>query len=414
MKKKIILITSYFPYSHVETFLETEIKYWEKQDDIDFIIMPKRESNNLRNISDSIKIDHSLIDNPIENINKLKMLFNILKSSVFYKEIFNNKIINLKKMRHTIIACRDYLYYRIILKDYLIKNRDKDIIFYSYWHTEICYALQSLKEEFPNIKVVSRIHGFDLYKERREYNYMPIKDQFLKKIDRIYTISDNAKKYFLKSYKSNTNSIYTSRLGVDNLNITTLPTDINTLHIISCSNIIELKRIDKIIDSIYLLSKEKRSLTIMWTHIGDGVKRKEIEKYAYEKLNNLSNVIYSFLGQLKNQDVIEFYKNTKIDLFLNVSESEGVPVSIMEAMSCHIPIIAPNIGGIGEMIDSKSGYLLSNRANIAEIIYALENIMFYKNETTRTNTYKIFIEKYDAKNNYQFFINELLSFKVIK
>lgn len=63
-------------------------------------------------------------------------------------------------------------------------------------------------------------------------------------------------------------------------------------------------------------------------------------------IQEIVNVAYNFVEYLNNEEVYTFYRNNRVDVFLNVSESEGVPVSIMEAMSCHIPTIAPDVGGM--------------------------------------------------------------------
>jgi colanic acid/amylovoran biosynthesis glycosyltransferase len=148
----------------------------------------------------------------------------------------------------------------------------------------------------------------------------------------------------------------------------------------------------------------------MWNrfHIGDGLLKTKLEKYSQEKLLKLENLEYNFLGFLRNKDIYNFYKNNNVDVFINVSESEGVPVSIMEAMSCHIPIIASNIGGVSDMIiNNKNGILMSNNADLNEISNALTKIEFFKNFNTRKNSYQLYLSRYNAKKNYNEFINEI-------
>ena len=110
-------------------------------------------------------------------------------------------------------------------------------------------------------------------------------------------------------------------------------------------------------------------INIFWTHIGDGCLRKKISAYAQLKLSPLQSISYKFLGAIENKKVYKFYKENPVDVFINVSSSEGVPVSIMEAMSCSIPIIAPDTGGIRDMvIDGQNGILLNSEPS-PEIVY---------------------------------------------
>ena len=44
-----------------------------------------------------------------------------------------------------------------------------------------------------------------------------------------------------------------------------------------------------------------------------------------------------------------------VDLFLTVSANEGIPVSIMEAQSFGIPVIATDVGGISEIVNNVNG-----------------------------------------------------------
>ena len=55
-------------------------------------------------------------------------------------------------------------------------------------------------------------------------------------------------------------------------------------------------------------------------------------------------------GHLDNNEIFNMYKNNSYDYFITLSESEGLPVSIMEAISCGIPVIATAVGGITEIV----------------------------------------------------------------
>jgi glycosyltransferase involved in cell wall biosynthesis len=48
-----------------------------------------------------------------------------------------------------------------------------------------------------------------------------------------------------------------------------------------------------------------------------------------------------------------------LDIYMNTSDHEGIPLSILEAMASKKPIIAPRVGGIPEIIShGEEGYLL--------------------------------------------------------
>jgi glycosyltransferase involved in cell wall biosynthesis len=59
-------------------------------------------------------------------------------------------------------------------------------------------------------------------------------------------------------------------------------------------------------------------------------------------------------------DLAEYY--TSLDLYLNTSVSEGLPLSILEAMAHGKPVVAPMVGGIPEVIrHGREGLLAAER-----------------------------------------------------
>jgi glycosyltransferase involved in cell wall biosynthesis len=88
--------------------------------------------------------------------------------------------------------------------------------------------------------------------------------------------------------------------------------------------------------------------------VGDGPYRAELEKLA-QQTNYVSSIL--FLGQRNQDEVIDVLSAT--DIFVNPSYSEGLGISVMEAASIGLPIIATDVGGTGEIIaDYKTGILI--------------------------------------------------------
>ncbi len=405
---RIILVTAYFPYQGGEQFLETEAKYYCENKDIDFTILPTMKNQSLRKIPGCIAVDDFLICNKWNKI-KLYYLIRAMFSKLFYKELFSENFLNLKKLKIFFSSITLYQFYFERLDKYLKKIDDpKNTVFYTYWNNEATYALQSLKNKY-RYKLISRIHGGDLYKERKSFEYMPLKKQFTKNIDVVYTITQSANIYLESTYGFDKKTLQLARLGVEDRKIITRSSPENSLNIVSCSFLAEVKQVDKIIKSLKVIATQMRDISFNWIHIGDGILYDDLTLLAKEELDDLDNVKYDFVGNYSNEKVYELYLENEVDVFLNVSESEGVPVSIMEAMSCHIPIVAPDVGGIKDMVLANSnGLLLSKKFLIDEIVNSLKNIEFFKNKDVRKNSYKIFLEKYNAKRNYKEFIQDII------
>ena len=59
-------------------------------------------------------------------------------------------------------------------------------------------------------------------------------------------------------------------------------------------------------------------------------------------------------------DISRFYAS--LDLYINTSLHEGIPMSVLEAMSYGLPVIAPDTGGLAEIIENgRHGYLVQGR-----------------------------------------------------
>ena len=82
----------------------------------------------------------------------------------------------------------------------------------------------------------------------------------------------------------------------------------------------------------------------------------------------MPNIKYDFKGYIQNSELLAYCKSNPFHLFVNVSESEGVPVSIMEALSFGTPVAATAVGGTPEIVfHGKNGFLLPVNTTPVEI-----------------------------------------------
>ena len=114
--------------------------------------------------------------------------------------------------------------------------------------------------------------------------------------------------------------------------------------------------------------------------LGDGPLMKSLIDFC--KRNFKNNIDYNFLGRISNLELFSYYKDNYIDLFMNLSSSEGIPVSIMEAMSFGIPVIATNVGGTAEIVNIDNGYLLSPNPLLEEVAEAISTYYYLNDEET--------------------------------
>jgi glycosyltransferase involved in cell wall biosynthesis len=97
---------------------------------------------------------------------------------------------------------------------------------------------------------------------------------------------------------------------------------------------------------------QRRLPEVRFVVVGDGPERGRCEQWAREL--GIGECVY-FLGS--RSDVPRWL--SALDLFALTSHNEANPVSILEAMACGIPVVAPRVGSIAESVaEEKTGYLV--------------------------------------------------------
>ncbi len=230
------------------------------------------------------------------------------------------------------------------------------VSFYSYWFYDTALAVTKLKNDWktPAKKAVSRAHGYDLYPYRNAMNYLPLRSYILNQIDAVYPCSENGSNYLKAHYPLYSDKIQTAYLGTKDYGLAP-QSDGKLFHIVSCCHISPVKRVELLAQALAVLKDS--GLPLKWTHFGGGEGLEKLKEFAQTSLGFME---YHFAGEIKNTELMEYYQKNPVDLFINTSSSEGLPVSIMEACSFGIPAIATNVGGTGEIVlDGETGILLN-------------------------------------------------------
>lgn len=277
-----------------------------------------------------------------------------------------------------------------------------DYVFYSYWHDYKAMALALMLKENPEFKCFARAHGWDVFAERQNPSYLPFKRFIIENLSHTISISEAGKKAF-EDYLAQDlgNKVTVSRLGKFNHRKPVFEKNNDEFVICSCSNLIPVKRVDKIIDLLAGLQTQR----ITWIHFGDGPLRNQLEERAKTLLSHIS---FEFKGMVSNEKILDFYAERYVDLFINLSDSEGIPVSIMEALSAGIPVLATNVGGTGECVNSENGFLVEKNTSIENIIPLIDGFFCMDQDTVaskRTIAYEFWKNNYEASKNFTEFLN---------
>lgn len=101
--------------------------------------------------------------------------------------------------------------------------------------------------------------------------------------------------------------------------------------------------------------------------IGDGVDFKLL-KYHQNRLNLTTNVL--FLGEMNHNEIVK--ELSKADIYFQPSLLEALSVSLIEASSVGLPIVASNVGGIPEVVLNNESGFLTEPCNIKDQADKLE------------------------------------------
>ena len=213
-------------------------------------------------------------------------------------------------------------------------------------------------------------------------------------IPALYLISKKGENYFNNRYS--TKRTLFAPLGSEDIGISKKSSD-GIIRVFTCSNVIPLKRVDLIFECINKFAEKHK---VEWTHIGGGTDFEKLKDIVEN--NHIRQLKPLLLGMQDHSIVIDFYRTQPVDLFMNLSTIEGVPVSIMEALSCNIPVVATNVGGVSEIVTEETGVLVTSNPTVEEVVNAMEKAIYGE------YTPRIFWNAhYNADINYSLYAKEL-------
>ncbi len=240
-------------------------------------------------------------------------------------------------------------------------------------------------------------------------NYLPLKEFMLKYLDALYPISDSGRDYLIDKLKDKSGKIISKKLGVKNENQLEEHFPGEKIIITSCSQIVPIKRLHLLIEGL----SELKEINFKWYHLGADWMNGEISDLALKKLGAHGDK-YAFCGMMANDEVMNFYHTNKPDIFINTSSSEGIPVSVMEAMSFGIVVIATAVGSTPEIVkDGYNGFLLSSNPTPTEIALTIKKyaeMTVNDKRKMRNNAYYTWQNFFNSENNYRDFIDCIKSY----
>lgn len=375
----MLFITATYPFSGEEdTFIPQEIPYLVHEFSI--VVAPIRaNSKKLLEIPPSVKLETTLLFFTKMNFKNLvdyfRILFDPSVARDLLREIFQK--FNFGFIMEAILT----LHRSVVLASKILEMNQihKFNLIYSWWSdtSALASVLAARKLQIPSI---SRAHGFDLYSNRHRYRKIPYQNFIIKKSQGIFPDSNRGTEHLINTKFGTKEKIQCSFLGIPFHSGIAKNSEGNVVRLISVSSVVPVKRLDLLLSSLKHIREKFPDFQFYWTHIGGGTGLPELMSTANS--TGSLNGFFRFTGHIPtHENLLNFYLAEPVDLFINLSESEGTPVAALEAASFGVTILATDVGGNSELVEKTRGVLLPSNPSKEQIA---DSILRFRKQSPNT------------------------------
>lgn len=272
------------------------------------------------------------------------------------------------------------------------------IHFHEYHSWQVYLSLLNIKKD-KNIKLIAQHHGGrsplnNLIKYKRLILFLPaiilmqFSEYFLfKKINKFYALGKNEEKY-LRNLAPKSEIVFQT-MGIEDIYFKNINKSLarkklglkgNKKYVLYLGRIKSTKGIDELLRAMPSIDAELNL-------VGEGPDYEKNKKYILK--NKIKNI--NFIGSKYGNEKILYLAAS--DCLILPSYTEGAPVVLMEAIAQNLPVVATNVGGIPEMIETNREGIIIKPKSISEIINSLKKILSWKKKDIRK-----YAEKYKWKN----------------
>lgn len=404
MKKICCLFTSEYPFASGEPFLESEVCFLRNAFD-EIHIFPFFVNKNA--IQTRLTPNNFYI-HPLY-INKKKRVYFLIKGLFGKKKQFDHHLTFKEFLYECFLSGRIHSAFKRSKKFISEIDKESVIYVYSYWSNYIgtlalFFKKELLRQKFVVVKNISRAHGCDIYYERKGISLIPFQAFNVLNTNYIYPCSKDGESILKVNFPNFSDKISCRYLGVEPNYLNT--GDLNSNVFLTVSYFIPVKRMEFFCNAFISFHKEHPNWKWIAVGGGDDVIFSKVRKMLKE--NNVSDSVH-LMGPISNSELIQLYRTNHFAFFVNTSSSEGLPVSIMEAQSFGIPCIAPNVGGISEIVNKENGFLFEQTNSKSDLVSVLEKACQLSNEEYKNLSKKSFENTntiFNSSLNYEKFVKE--------
>ncbi|ATD54390.1 glycosyltransferase family 4 protein [Clostridium chauvoei] len=210
-------------------------------------------------------------------------------------------------------------------------------------------------------------------------------------------VSNETREYAIKEVEIDPKQVITIYNGIEKVTAEKIATEKTVIGFVGA--IVRPKGWNYLLEATKKLREVRDDFEVVF--VGDG----EDESTLHEKIKeyNLEDTVVC-MGAVKRPDINVM---PRFDILTLPSESEGLPMVILEAISQGIPVVASNVGGIPEVIKDKENGLLLKDLNSEELYNSLKYLLDNKQQlkTMAKKAEESFVGKFDGNNMAKEYLN---------
>jgi glycosyltransferase involved in cell wall biosynthesis len=248
-----------------------------------------------------------------------------------------------------------------------LPSGDAPALLYTYWRGGSTLALVRWAGQRQRTRVVTRAHRYELYEDAFTPPFQPWHPQLYHQLNATALVSQHGLHY-LQLAGVPRERLVLARLGTEPAAQLARASPDGVVRLVSSSFAVAVKRLPLLAACVLQWAQQAPHQKIMWTHFGNGPELAQVRAVLRAAPPNLQAHL---AGQVTQPEVLAHYASQPVDLFMLLSSSEGLPVSIQEAVAAGIPVLATKVGGVSEIVDELSGILLPSDPTIEEVVTAL-------------------------------------------
>ena len=259
----------------------------------------------------------------------------------------------------------DYLYKKVV------KIHGTPDVIYSHYLLN-SYAALNLKKKY-NLPVVAIEHWSEVNKDILKPYVQYLGNSVYTTVDKVISVSDSLKSMISKHF--NVDSLVVHNLVGEGFGYK-LPSYHTSFNFVTVGSLFHIKGYDILIEAFAKIANNNNfKLTI----VGDGNQRTLLQQLIVK--HNLQSKVL-LLGRKSRPEVADILADS--DVYVSSSRNENFSVSVLEALSVGLPVVATICGGIKECINESNGLLVPTEdvnALSSVMLKIIQNISNYNRES---------------------------------